>query len=260
MESSKFVRDIWLIFRRTLREGLRDPALAFIFPTLPPLFLAVLVSQLQGDIVNLPGFPTDNYITWIAPGSVLITAMIGGGFTATGLVVDAKSGYIDRLRLLPVRPAAIMLGRLAFDMVRVLPASAAVLVPTIALGAELNDGVVGAVAIFGLVAVWSLAWNSLFYVAALRTMNPQTSLSLQPMFLPFMFTSTLLMPRELMPSWIQTVSDLNPLTHLSEAARMFTTGSFNWGDLGLALGFTAGIAVVGLFFAGRSYAALVRAD
>jgi ABC-2 type transport system permease protein len=106
----------------------------------------------------------------------------------------------------------------------------------------------------------SRAWNGLFYVAALRTMNPQASLSLQPMFLPFMFTSTVLMPRELMPGWMQTVSDLNPLTHLSEAARMFMTGSFNWGDLGLALGFTAGIAVVGLFAASRSFAALVRSD
>ena len=260
MLSTKFVRDIWLIFRRTLREGLRDPALAFIFPTLPPLFIAILVSQLQGDIVNLPGFPTDNYMAWIAPGSVLLTAMIGAGFTATGLVVDAKSGYLDRLRLLPVHPAAIMLGRLTFDMVRVLPAAVVVLVASIGLGAELDDGILGALAIFGLVAVWSLAWNSLFYVAALRTMSPQSSLMLAPMFLPFMFTSTVLMPRELMPGWMQTVSDLNPLTHLSEAARMFMTGSFNWGDLGLALGFTAGIAAVGLFFAGRSYAALVRSD
>ena len=260
MLSSKFVRDIWLIFRRTLREGLRDPALAFIFPTLPPLFLAILVSQLQSDIVNLPGFPTDNYMAWIAPGSVLLTAMIGAGFTATGLVVDAKSGYLDRLRLLPVHPAAIMVGRLVFDMVRVLPAAAAVLVATIALGAELNDGALGALAIFGLVAVWSLAWNSLFYVAALRTMSPQSSLMLAPMFLPFMFTSTVLMPRHLMPGWMQTVSDLNPLTHLREAARGFMTGPFSWGDLGIALGYTAGIAAVGLFFAVRSYAALVRAD
>ena len=260
MISSKFVRDIWLIFRRTLREGFRDPALAFIFPTLPPLFLAVLVAELQGDIVNLPGFPTDNYIAWIAPGALLLTAMIGAGFTATGMVIDAQSGYLDRLRLLPIRPAAILLGRLAFDMVRVLPAAVVVLIATLALGAELDDGVLGALAIFGLVAVWSLAWNSLFYVAALRTMNPQTSLMLAPMFLPFMFTSTVLMPKHLMPGWMQTVADLNPLTHLSEAARMFMTGGFNWGDLGLALGFTAGIAAVGLFFAGRSYAALVTAD
>ena len=260
MTSTKLIRDIWLIFRRTLREGLRDPAMAFIIPTLPPLFLAVLVAELQGDIVNLPGFPTDNYIAWIAPGALLLTAMIGAGFTATGMVIDAQSGYLDRLRLLPIRPAAILLGRLAFDMVRVLPGAAIVLIATLALGAELNDGLLGALAIFGLVAVWSLAWNSLFYVAALRTMNPQTSLMLAPMFLPFMFTSTVLMPKHLMPGWIQVVSDLNPLTHLSEAARMFMTGGFNWGDLGLALGFTAGVAAVGLFFAGRSFAALVTAD
>ena len=161
MLSSKFVRDIWLIFRRTVREGLRNPALAFIFPMFPPLIGAGLFSQLFGDIVSLQQLGTDNYASWVTAGFILMTAMAGAGFTATGLVVDAKSGYLDRLRLLPVRPAAIMLGRQLFEAARVVPAAVTVLVVSVAIGADLTAGVLGALAIVGLVALWAVAWNGI---------------------------------------------------------------------------------------------------
>ena len=39
----KLARDTWLLLRRSIREGLRNPAFAFLFPTLFPLFIIVLV-------------------------------------------------------------------------------------------------------------------------------------------------------------------------------------------------------------------------
>ena len=100
MFSAKLIRDTWLIFRRSFREGLRNPALAFIFPMVPPLIGAALFSQLFDEIVSLEQLGTDNYVSFVAAGFIMMTAMSGAGFTATGLVVDAKSGYLDRLRLL----------------------------------------------------------------------------------------------------------------------------------------------------------------
>ena len=160
MLTPKLIRDIWLIFRRSFREGLRNPALAFIFPMLPPLIGAGLFSQLFGDLVSLELLSTENYVSWVAAGFIMMTAMSGAGFTATGFVIDAKSGYLDRLRLLPVRPAAIMLGRQLFEAVRVVPAAVTVLAVSVAIGADLTSGVLGALAIVGLVALWAVAWKA----------------------------------------------------------------------------------------------------
>ncbi len=260
MRSSKFIRDTWLIFRRSFREGLRNPALAFIFLMVPPLIGAGLFSQLFGDIVSLQQLGTENYISWVAAGFILLTAMSGAGFTATGLVVDAKSGYLDRLRLLPVRPAAIMLGRQLFEAARVVPAAVTVLVVSVAIGADLTDGVLGALAIVGLVALWAVAWNGIFYVVALRSMNAQAPLALQPMFFPVLSLSTTFVPAAVMPRWIETISNVNPFTYLVDSARMFMIGGFNWNDLGVALGSAVAILAVTQYFAVRSFAALVRGD
>jgi ABC-2 type transport system permease protein len=101
---------------------------------------------------------------------------------------------------------------LLFDVVRILPAALIVLFIMVAMGARIRLGAVGVLAVLALTALLSLAWNALFYVAALRTRNPQTPMAMQPMFLPFVFLSSIYMPYELLPAWTQNVADFNPLT------------------------------------------------
>jgi ABC-2 type transport system permease protein len=255
----KFLADTGLIWRKSLREARRDVALAFVFPMLPPLFFAVLQAVTYADIVHVPGFPVDDYIVWIAPGAVLLPGAIGAGFTATTTVLDAKSGFLDRLRLLPVSPAAVLAGRLLFDMVRVLPAAAIVLITTVAMGAEVRTGVLGAIAVLGLTALLTLAWNGIFYVAALRSMNPQTPMAMQPLFLPFLFLSTVYMPAHLLPDWVQTISNLNPLSAMAEAARSLMSAPFDLGALALGVAYPLAIASATLLVAGRTWSRMNRA-
>jgi ABC-2 type transport system permease protein len=255
----KFLTDTGLIWRKSLREARRDVALAFVFPVLPPLFFAVLQAVTYGGIVELPGFPVDDYIVWVAPGAVLLPGAIGAGFTATTTVLDAQSGFLDRLRLLPVSPAAVLAGRLLFDMVRVLPAAAIVLVTTVAMGAEVRTGVLGAIAVLALTALLALAWNGIFYVAALHSMNPQTPMAMQPLFLPFLFLSTVYVPDDLLPGWVQTISDLNPLSYMADAARGFMIEPFDLAALAAGVAFPIAIAALTLAVAARTWSRMNRA-
>jgi hypothetical protein len=67
---------------------------------------------------------------------------------------------------------------LLFDVVRILPAALIVLFIMVAMGARIRLGAVGVLAVLALTALLSLAWNALFYVAALRTRNPQTPMAM----------------------------------------------------------------------------------
>jgi ABC-2 type transport system permease protein len=260
MDWSKLAANGWIVFQRSLRDGLRNPALAFLFPLLPPLMGAVLFSQLFGDIVKLPGFPTDDYISWVGIGVVMLTAMSGAGFSATGLVQDAQSGYLDRMRLLPIRTEAILLGRLAFEALRVLPAATIVLVATILLGATYGGGVFGAMVILGFVSLWAMGWNSLFFVVALRTRNAQAPLALQPMFWPVFFFSSAMVPHGVMPGWIESVANFNPFARILEAARMFMVGVIDWNVLTIGLAFGIGFLLAMQALAMQSLAALAQRD
>ena len=127
MSGRKLWHDSRLLFVRSFREGIRNPVFAFLFPTVFPLFMITLTSQLFKAMVLLPGFPIRPYAAYETPAVVLLGAMMGAGYSATALVVDAQSGFLDRLRLMPVRPGSILIGRLLFDVVRVLPAGVAVI-------------------------------------------------------------------------------------------------------------------------------------
>jgi ABC-2 type transport system permease protein len=180
--TTSLARQSWLVFGRSLHAGLREPALAFVFPIAFPLLIIGLFSQVYARVADLPGFPAGSYLGWMAPAVVLMAAMFGAGHSALGLVRDLQTGFLDRLRLMPVRPAALLLGRLLFDMARVTVAGLAVLAVAVALGAPLRGGPLGIVAIAALLAGWTLGYAGLYYVVGLRARSPEALTALVPLF------------------------------------------------------------------------------
>jgi ABC-2 type transport system permease protein len=256
----RLVRDTWLLFRRSLREGLRNPTVAFLVPTLVPVVMIVLTSQTFGAVVHLPHFPTRSYLTLEVPGSVMLTAMMGAGYSATAMVVDIQSGYLDRLRVLPVRPASMVLGRLLFDAVRAFPGGILVLLVSVAMGSELRGGPAGVLAILALLALWALAYNGIFYVVGLRTRNAQAPFGMLPIFVPIMFLTTIFSSASMQPRWVRVLSAWNPLTYLINGARVFVSDPFSWVPVGKAVAVCLGLLLTTWYAAGRAFAALLHDD
>lgn len=257
----KFIADALWFFRRAARHSFRNPAFAFMMPTVIPLAMVVIFSQVFGALANLPGFPASKMIVWMAPGILFLTPMMGAGFAATDLIVDARSGYLDRMRILPINPVAMLIGGVAYEGVRVLLPVGIVFVASIAMGAEFAGGVLGIVVLLAMVAAWSIAYNGLFYVGALKTLDPQIGQAMLPMFVPFLLTSTVFVPRNLMPGWLQTVSDYNPLSLVVEAARPIMFGTeFSWSDFGVAALVTVVLIIVFQAMSLTLYRRLVAAD
>ncbi|MFN2555788.1 MAG: ABC transporter permease [Nitriliruptorales bacterium] len=253
-------RDTWLLSARAFREGVRNPVVAFLFPTVFPLFMIWLTSESFREIVNLPGFPITPYSAYIAPAIVLLAAMMGAGSGATSLILDAQTGFLDRLRLLPIRPAAILLGRLVFDAVRVLPAGIAVILVSLALDARLDHGVTGALAVLGLLMLWSVAYNGVFYLVALVTRNAQAPIAVIPMFMPLMFLSTAFLPEQYLPAWIRTAAEWNPYDLLIRAARPFMTGEPTWEPVAEGLAAAIVVLLISQLVVAWAFSRLLRAD
>lgn len=253
-------RDSWLLFARAFREGLRNPAFAFLFPTLFPLFMIWLTSESFREVVNLPGFPITPYAAYVAPAIVLLAAMLGAGSGATGLILDAQTGFLDRLRLLPVSLAAILLGRVAFDAVRVVPAGVAVILVSLVLDARLDHGVTGGLAIVSLLMLWSVAYNGVFYVVALLTKNAQAPIAVLPMFMPLMFLSTAFVPEQYLPPWIRTAASWNPYDYLIRAARPLMTGGPTWEPIAEGLAAAVIVLLVSQLTVAWAFSRLLTSD
>ena len=231
-----------LLLVRNLREGVRNPVLAYGLPVVIPLTLLVLVAETLERVTELPGFPTRNYAEWMTPAIIMLTAMTGVGYAATSLVIDIQSGFLDRLRLLDARPSSLLVSRLLFDVVRVLPAGVALLLIGVALGTDVTEGVGGLAVLFGLLVLWAAGYGGLYFVVALFTRNAQAPLALAPLFLPLQFLSTQFVPEPILPQWVQAAAAWNPFTYMIDAARAATTGPLTFAPVGKA--FLVGLAMV----------------
>jgi ABC-2 type transport system permease protein len=226
---------IWTLLRRNLREGARSPVIAFFFPVVFPLFLITLVASSYERMAFIPGFPVDPYAAYMAPGMLLFTGMMGSGYSATALILDVQTGFIDRLRLQPVTPMSLLLSRLLFDAVRVVPAVAVVLGVSVLLGARVSNPAVNVPLLVLLCSVWSVAYGGIFYVVALRSASPQAPLAMAPLSVLLLFASTAASPMFLLPSWLQGIARWNPFTYVIEGIRALMTGPID-GSAGAALG------------------------
>ena len=97
---------------RSMVRTLRHPHM--IMPTLVfPLFmLAVNASGLQ-QATQIPGFPTDSYLTFTLGFAFLQGAIFAMLTAGTNLAEDIGTGFFTRLSLTPMRGSALLAGQLA---------------------------------------------------------------------------------------------------------------------------------------------------
>ncbi len=69
---------VWLLTRRSLITTVRVPA-AFIPSIAISVFFLVVYNGSLGNISNLPGFPSKNYLGFILPVSIVSAAVSGAG-------------------------------------------------------------------------------------------------------------------------------------------------------------------------------------
>jgi ABC-2 type transport system permease protein len=233
---SAFAYETFHLGLRTTRRFLRVPAnwMSIIFF---PLIQLLVFSQLYQDVVQLPNFDGggDDYLDYLAPGQVAFAAFMAVAWSAYGLLVEYRNGYMDKLRAAPIRRWSILAGEMVPLFFQAAAMAGVVLIASLLLGAPLETGVGGFLLILGLAGVFGLAFAGASFIPALLTKSEQATNAFSLLLFPIVFTSTAFVPEALMPGWLQTVNDVNPITFLIEAIRDLMTTGYDWGAIGSAL-------------------------
>ena len=240
--------DTWVLFVRSIKKLIRTPILLF-FALFQPIIFLVLFTQLFGSFGALlsqrAGFVGVSYLSFATAGIVLQNGFSSALQSGTSIVDDLTSGFLEKELVTPVNRAAILLGRLLSDAFRVVVQSAIIVVLAYILGAEIVTGVGGVVLVFVIVAFFGFAWSGISLAIGLRTKSSETVFGLGGLLtFPLLFMSSALVPTSLMPSWMQVVSNFNPITYAVNAVRALMLTGYQWGTIFEALGVIALIAVV----------------
>jgi len=250
--SSALRTQVGQLAQRSVRRTMRQPAQ--IVPALVfPLFLLAVNSGGLKSATNLPGFPTDSYLTFALAVPFMQGALFSVMNTGTDLARDIETGFLNRLALTPLRGAALLSGLLAGTVVLGLVQAVTYLSVGLIAGAELVTGVGGALVIVALSVSITVAFGSIGLFAALRTGSGEAVQSLFPVFFVFLFISAMSLPLELLQTrWFHDVAAANPVTYLLEAFRSLLFEGWDAGALALGFGIAAAVLIVGMFAASRA--------
>jgi ABC-2 type transport system permease protein len=235
--------------RRSMLRTLRQPAQ--IVPALVfPLFLLAVNSGGLKDATDLPGFPTDSYLTFALAVPFIQGALFSVMNAGTDLARDIETGFLNRLALTPLRGAALLSGLLAGAVLLGLVQAATYLAVGLIAGAELAAGAGGALVLVVLSVSITVGFGSVGLFAALRTGSGEAVQSLFPVFFVFLFISSMALPLELIQTqWFHDVASVNPVSYLLQAIRSLLIEGWNLGDLALGFGIAAAILAAGMFAA-----------
>ncbi len=232
----EFVYETYYLGLRTTRRWLRVPSnwISIIFF---PLVQLLLFSQLYRDVVQLPGFGGEtNYLAYLAPGQIAFAAILAVGWSGYGLLLEYRSGYLDKLRAYPISRWSILTGEMVPLFFQSAGMAGILLGVSLLLGVPIVTGAVGFLLILALTGVFGIALAGVGFIPALVTKSEQATSTIGLLLVfPLAFISTAFVPAALMPEWMRLVSAWNPVTYVIEAIRALMVTGYDWRAIGWAL-------------------------
>jgi ABC-2 type transport system permease protein len=231
------ITETLLVFQRQMRILLRNPVWVIFGLTQPVLYLVLfgpLLTEVRGG-----GLGGDDSWRVFVPGLLLQLAIFGAGFAGFGIIQELREGVIDRQRVTPARRLSLILGRTLQNMVTI--GVQAVVLVLVAIPFGLDPSWSGVLASVVLVCVLAIGISAASYAMGLILKDEDAFAPfIQGVSLPLLLLSGILLPMSLAPAWLETASEINPLTHVVDGARSLFRGDFGDGDVLLG----AAIAIV----------------
>jgi ABC-2 type transport system permease protein len=189
-----------------------------------------------------------------------MTAFFGAGWAGMPVIEDIDRGVIDRFLVSPVKRGSLISGRLASWALTTTIQSLIIVVLALIVGATFANNVVGVVVLCLEAVLVGAAFGCLSIGLALLIRKEETLIAaVQFLVLPLSFMSVTFMQKSLMPDWMQTVSDFNPLNWAVEAGRDAVTAGPDWGAIAGKTGLLVAFLGLCAFFATRAFRTYQRA-
>jgi ABC-2 type transport system permease protein len=209
-----------VITRRSLLKFWRTPQLVLLGTAQGAIFL-LIYRYVFGGAIGIAGVP---YVDFLVPGFLATLVLYAGMGTAMGVAEDMQTGFIDRLRSLPIPRSAVLAARALSDTAQTVWVLAATAGIGFAVGFRFHGSVAAALGAFLLCAVFGFAFLWMFIALGALAGNAQAAQGIGFLVFPLTFLSSAYVPVETMPGWLQAFAQYQPVTMMVDAVRALALG------------------------------------
>lgn len=247
--ATQFLTDTIALTGRSLKHISRSLDTIITTVVMPIGFMLLFVYVLGGAINS----GSDNYVTYLLPGILLITVASGIAYTAYRLFLDLNDGIFERFHSMPIARAAVLWAHVLTSLIANLVSVVVVVGVALIMGFRSSAGIGGWLAVTGIVILFTLALTWLAAVAGLsaKTVDGASAFSYPLIFLPFI--SSAFVPTESMQGPVRWFAENQPVTSIVNSIRSLLANQPVGGELWVALAWCAGILAVTYGFALVAY-------
>ncbi len=208
----------WAITRRNLIHIKRMPEM-LMDVTLQPVMFVLLFAYVFGGAIAVDG-AASGYREWLLAGIMGQTVAFASFIVAVGLTADIDKGIVDRMRSLPIRLSAVLVGRSLSSLIHSSIGIVVMSLTGLVVGWRIRGSLLDAVLAYALLLLWAFAmiWVGILVGSKLRSVEAVNGVMFTTMF-PLTFLSNAFAPAERMPSFLRTLAEWNPISSLVQAVR-----------------------------------------
>jgi len=217
--SGEFFQETFALARRLFIQLQRRPSTLIAGIIQPLLWLVLFGALFQNVPAGLFG-TSQNYGQFLGAGVIVFTAFSGALNAGLPVMFDREFGFLNRLLVAPLASRfSIVLASAIFITTLSLIQTAAIVAVSALLGAGL-PGLAGLSLVTGIVLLLVLGVTALSLGLAFALPGHVELIAVIFVTnLPLLFASTALVPLSFMPSWLQVIASLNPLSYAIEPIR-----------------------------------------
>ncbi len=223
--------DTAVLLGRSLRHIARSPDTIITTAIMPIAFLLLFVYVFGGAIET----GSESYVDYLLPGILVITIASGISYTAFRLFLDMQGGIVERFQSMPIARSAVLWAHVLTSLVANLISLAVVIGVALVVGFRTGAGVLGWLAVTGILALLTLAltWLAVLPGLTAKSVDGASGFAYPLVFLPFV--SSAFVPTASMPGPVRAFAAHQPVTAIVVAIRALFAGPPVGADIWTAL-------------------------
>lgn len=248
MNITLLLSDVYWVFWREIKKFAQQKA-RLLMVVVQPLVWLVLMGNAMSGLTRNPAaaqmLGTGNYLDFMTPGIMIMTALFGGVFGGVTIVWDRRTGYLNKMLAAPIYRAAIPLGKLMSIGLQTILQALIIVIIALFLGVHFKTGFLGVVALLVISGIFGIIMGGISLSLSSRIKSMETLMAVSNFLtMPLMFTSNAMFPTNAMPTWLKDIALANPVSYAVHAMRTISTQGWIWTEIWPAMIALTGIMVV----------------